>query len=78
MKHLNRSDSELGAFHLSSWQEHIPASILWGSRQAGDTIVLAACGWMVSGLIASPLVCIGLLSLALLHLWQPLTLQATA
>jgi hypothetical protein len=55
MKQQNRSDSELGAFRLSSWQERIPASILWGSSQAGDTILLASSGWMVSGLSGSPL-----------------------
>ena len=55
MKQQNRSDPELGAFHLSSWQERIPASILWGSSQAGNTILLASSGWMVSGLSGSPL-----------------------
>ena len=55
MQQQNRSDSELGALHLSSWQERIPASILWGSSQAGNTILLASSGWMVSGLSGSPL-----------------------
>ena len=55
MKQQPRSDSELGAFRLSSWQTRIPGSILWGSSQAGNTILLASSGWMVSGLSGSPL-----------------------
>ena len=55
MKQQPRSDSELGASHLSSWQKRIPTSILWGSSQAGNTILLASSGWMVSGLSGSPL-----------------------
>ena len=55
MKQQTRSDSELEAFHLPFWRAGIPASILWGSSQAGNTILLASSGWMVSGLSDSPL-----------------------
>ena len=55
MKQQPRSNSELGTSHLFSWRTRIAASILWGSSQAGNTILLASSGWMVSGLSGSPL-----------------------